>query len=216
MQSGNLYVYGVNSPIQFKDTTGQNIAYVMSELAEFFPAFMTGVASAIVAIKAAIASAASVIGAFVGILAGIAIVDYLIHEIEAHAKAAEDVRAWAKAAEGIQKEELRDNSVYIITNASSEVVYVGRTSNYARRQYSHQEAPNSKYKKEEGYSMKVVATGMTLPESRALEQILIVAFSLEALNNVINSIAEMKWDQFLEEFNRMCTLVGCAYDDLLS
>ena len=64
--------------------------------------------------------------------------------------------------------------------------------------------------------MKVVATGMTLPESRALEQILIVAFSLEALNNVINSIAEMKWDQFLEEFNRMCTLVGCAYDDLLS
>ena len=216
MQSGNLYVYGVNSPIQFKDTTGQNIAYVMSELAEFFPAFMTGVASAIVAIKAAIASAASVIGAFVGILAGIAIVDYLIHEIEAHAKAAEDVREWAKAAEGIQKEELRDNSVYIITNASSEVVYVGRTSNYARRQYSHQEAPNSKYKRKDGYSMKVVATGMTLPESRALEQILIVAFSLEALNNVINSIAEMKWDQFWEEFNRMCTLVGCAYDDLLS
>jgi hypothetical protein len=53
-----------------------------------------------------------------------------------------------------------------------------------------------------------VATGMTLDESRTLEQTLITAYTLDALNNSINSIAEGKWGNFVYEFNRANRLIS--------
>lgn len=45
-----------------------------------------------------------------------------------------------------------------------------------------------------------VATNLSLNEARALEQTLITAFTLEALYNMINSIASAKLNKFEYEF----------------
>ena len=56
--------------------------------------------------------------------------------------------------------------------------------------------------------MSMVATGITHDESRVLEQGLICAYTLEALNNSINSIARNNWNKFDYEVARIPTLLG--------
>ena len=58
-----------------------------------------------------------------------------------------------------------------------------------------------------------IATNLTRKEARALEQSLIAAYTIGALNNAINSIAESKWDDFTYEFERANSLISGLYDD---
>ena len=60
--------------------------------------------------------------------------------------------------------------------------------------------------------MVIVKTDMTIEEARALEQALITAFTLDALNNIYNSIAKAKWDQFSEEIMRIEKLWSSALE----
>jgi len=64
-----------------------------------------------------------------------------------------------------------------------------------------------------------IATGMTYREARAMEQTLIameqtliIAFELEALYNVINSISAKKWGNFTKEFARAASILSSAFD----
>ena len=54
---------------------------------------------------------------------------------------------------------------------------------------------------------------MSYRQARATEQILIIAYGLQALNNCINSIRDKKWGKFVKEFNRAASILSSAYDD---
>jgi len=46
-----------------------------------------------------------------------------------------------------------------------------------------------------------------------MEQTLIIAYGLQALDNCINSIIYNKWGKFVKEFNRAASILSSAYDD---
>ena len=60
--------------------------------------------------------------------------------------------------------------------------------------------------------MMPIATGLSLGEARALEQSLIVAYGLDTLKNMINSISPKKWNTFKSEFNQMRSLIDSWKD----
>jgi hypothetical protein len=60
--------------------------------------------------------------------------------------------------------------------------------------------------------MDPIATGLTKDEARALEQTLITAYTLDALDNAINSIAEAKWGNFADQMERVENLISSTYD----
>lgn len=117
------------------------------------------------------------------------------------------------------EEKDNSNTVYVICDKknSNEVVYVGRTSRFFKRRYSHQDYARPEYNRtvrfpREKYVMIIVANDLTLKESRALEEMLIVAFTFDALENVIHSIGEWNYYKFNNEFERMGKLIECGFN----
>ncbi len=94
---------------------------------------------------------------------------------------------------------------------TTDVVYVSRTCDYLKRQYSHQLKKNANYPKTE-YTMIPIATGLTLSEARALEQTIITAYGIDTLNNMINSISLKKWSYFKHELAQMKNLIKASFD----
>ena len=57
------------------------------------------------------------------------------------------------------------------------------------------------------FNLIVVETDLSRPMARSLEQVLIMSFTLDALENKINAIAEGRYDDFVEELDRARTLI---------
>ena len=216
----NLYTYCYNSPLSYTDSSGNRpIPFdynLIPKLADALPWIIGGIAAGMESIKTAIATSwvpiVSVVAVGVAAVSIIAVVKQAI-ELE---KAAENTRVWVDAqikAGGVDENNLRDHSVYIITNNNTmKVEYVGRTVNYYSRQYNHQRSINAIYPMAD-YTMLPVATGLTYREARAFEQALITAYTLEALNNMRHSISPSKWKQFEYEFKRAANLMSSYFDD---
>ena len=104
---------------------------------------------------------------------------------------------------GIDPNSLRNYTVYIIVKKGTiDVVYVGITKRYLSRKSQHKNRfPES------CFTMMPIATGLTKNEARAMEQIIISAYTLKTLENMINSILPKKWSIFNSEFNQMCSLM---------
>lgn len=102
--------------------------------------------------------------------------------------------------------------MYVICNTAGEVVYVGRTSNYLQRQRAHQVYKNPKTGEVtypmSAYIMYPIVTNLSLKEARTMEQTLITAYTLDSLNNAINSIAEKNWEQFANEAYKMAKFIN--------
>ena len=100
-----------------------------------------------------------------------------------------NARNWARQQVGtISSNDTRNHTVYVIQRRGiDDIWYVGRTIDYTSRQRSHQRGVNARFP-ETNYRMSPIATNLTGSEARALEQTLIAAFTLDALNNKINSI----------------------------
>ena len=64
-----------------------------------------------------------------------------------------------------EKTSKRNNSVYVLKDDTGTVQYVGRTSNLDKREAAHRANPART-----GLKMEVIASGLNLRESRALEQ----------------------------------------------
>lgn len=62
------------------------------------------------------------------------------------------------------------------------------------------------------YDIWPIAAGLTLAQSRALEQTLITAYTFDTLNNILNSIAPSKWGKLANEFAQMQSLLK-SYTD---
>lgn len=57
-----------------------------------------------------------------------------------------------------------------------------------------------------------IVTGLSRADARALEQALINAYTLEALENMINSIAWENWGKFTDSFGRVTTLISSNFE----
>lgn len=60
--------------------------------------------------------------------------------------------------------------------------------------------------------MMPISTGLSKAQARVMEQTIITAYTLDSLNNVINSISPKKWNNFITEFNQISTLIQSWID----
>lgn len=112
-----------------------------------------------------------------------------------HPKAAETaVEVVSEALTSIE-ETLCGNSVYVLKDDAGTVQYVGRTNNIERREKAHKANPARA-----GLHMEVVASGLTLPAARALEQAGMAYYhtinTKNKMNNQINGVAPKYWGEF--------------------
>jgi predicted GIY-YIG superfamily endonuclease len=96
------------------------------------------------------------------------------------------------------------NSVYILVDKALDVHYVGRTNDPRRREREHKSFLSTK----KNYDMTVVMTGLDKNSARAWEQILISAYTLDALDNARREIAVANVGKFATEFNRAVEIMG--------
>ena len=215
-QSTALYTYSMGDPVNCSDPDGENAGLasgILNSASGFFDALaavLPGLLPAlgiVVGILGAITFVYEVISWLIDSIANL--ISAAIDAVSEYMEAAEEAKIWVRAqidAGGVDENNLKDHSIYVILDKSTdEVVYVGRTSNFAARYYAHQRSKNARFS-DKLYTMLPIATGMTLDEARALEQLLISAYTLDALCNSINSIAERNWSKFEYEFERVQTL----------
>ena len=99
----------------------------------------------------------------------------------------------------------RDQSVYVMRDkTTNEVQYVGRTNNPGRRQSEHAKDP----KKANLQPMEVKFTGLTKVEARAMEQVLISAYSLDNLCNARREIAVGNVGGFAGKIGNVISIFG--------
>ena len=218
VQSGNLYAYCMNNPIAFIDRSGRNAAALqwVPSLSDALPWIIDAATAGMTSLGTAIVSSWNPPVAAIAATVAIGALALVIDQAVAYAAEAEQAKAWVNtkiSARSLSSKDLRSNSVYVIVDRSyQQVWYVGITRNFSKRQATHQSGKSAKYPSAE-YEMIPVATGMTRNEARALEQALITAYTLEALNNMINSIAPSKWENFTYEFSRANSLISGYFTD---
>ena len=204
MQSGNLYVYCTNSPVMYSDPSGQTATE--EALSSLYNWLITAwwipfVDGPIPVAEIALAVVTTILVVDVG-------ASYLAD--------AAQTRAWVVnkiETGGENKNNLKNHSVYVIyETGTTDVWYVGRTSNYEARQKAHQRSggrfPSAQF------TMIPVKTGLSLEDARALEETLICAFLADlCFQNAIHSIARKKWSKFEKNFQRASSLIGALLDD---
>ena len=99
------------------------------------------------------------------------------------------------AEKAVEKTAKRNNSVYVLKDDAGTVQYVGRTNNVDKRRAAHSANPARA-----GLEMEVIASGLNLPESRALEQAGMAYYhtinTANKMNNQINSVSPKYWGAF--------------------
>ena len=229
--NSNLFVYCNNNPVNdsdivvFNGLAGTWNTTFNPDIIIYLSGLITEVLLVIEGLKASLASLLAtwevpILNICMAIVCVILVVIVVQQFIALEEKATEivDIVNEAVRKKGVTSSQFKDNSVYVITDKENdnEVTYIGRTSNFKARQTAHQRLYNPKYGgirfPMSRYTMLVVATGLTLAESKALEEALIVAFTLDALQNAIHSIGEWNYDKFEDEFERMGQLIECGFN----
>jgi len=201
----------MHDPVNFIDPSGTVAVpwHAMKPLAGLLPGLVVAVAAKTVSIKAA---ATTFWIPFIGkaaIAAAVAATGVVVYQTASYMIAANTARSWALdqvAAGGINPNNLSRNSVYVLFDHNrNEVFYVGRTRHFATRKSAHNRDPRFAGRE---FDMFAVHTNMLLEEARVLEQALISAFTLDALTNMMNSIAPHRWGEFMAEFERIQLLLS--------
>ena len=211
----NLYTYCWNSAENNYDSTGYYTTplvlrdSIITLMSGALTGIMTSISASMASIKVAIATSwfipvciAATAIAIVGII-------YAVNKVMALSISAATTISAVKA--NIKKGGVRPgggHTVYVIARKGTyDVVYVGRTCNFTKRQLAHQKRfPKTQY------TMYAVKTGLSLRQARALEQSIITGYSIDTLKNMINSISPKKWGTFKEEFAQMGTLIQSWID----
>lgn len=198
----NAFCYCTNSPVSLFDPDG-----TMALSAVAAEAFIAGMGIAVAPVLTAIIGLTVVIGLGIGIGAAMAT---LIKTVEAtaeavrihHDTAAHIIESIEKIK--IEEDQTYDNSIYVLKDKENNVHYVGITNEVGRRAAEHKR--DKIHPGRSNYDMVVIATGLSKEEARTGEQVLISAYTLEALDNARREIAVRNIHKFLNEIHRIAEL----------
>ena len=190
----NLFAYCLNNPVNLSDEAGAwpkwSQIFIGVAIVAVAVAVTAATFGAAVPALAAAAGGGAVIG---GASAGAATV-----ATGAMAAAGITTAAAATAAvaeKTVERASKRNNTVYALVDDDNVVQYVGRTNNVQRRKNAHSANPARS-----GLRMDILASDLTLEESRALEQAGMAYYhtinTANKMNNQINSVAPKYWDKF--------------------
>ncbi len=160
IRGGNLFSYCFNNPVNMNDLPGNwpKLSTIFTAVA-VVAAVVAAVAITVVTYGAAAPALAAVGGM---VISSAAVTTSLTIAAVATAVTIGATTA-AHVAERIEKKtERRNNSVYVLRDATGTVQYVGRTNNVAARKAAHDANPART-----GLEMEVIASGLNLPEARA-------------------------------------------------
>lgn len=201
VQGTNMFAYCFNNPVNMSDPTGNwpklsTIFTVVAVAAVAVAAVAVTVATCGAAAPALAVAGGGIIG---GISAGAAATAASVATgamIVAGVSTAAAVTS-AAAEKAVEKTAKRNNSVYVLKDDAGTVQYVGRTNNVDKRRTAHSANPARA-----GLEMEVIASGLNLPESRALEQAGMAYYhtinTANKMNNQINSVSPKYWGAFKE------------------
>jgi len=227
MQSSNLFLYCMNNPLFFADSTGYFADPVSGAVGSVI--FLLWVIISYVSVGAMIAtvidgitSAVNSIRNFINSVnpfsrgTSIAMADKLLvieaaammDAISANVATADQAMAWVNAQIDRNLDQHQGgHSVYVIRHRETQRVwYVGRTSRWSSREYYHFRRPDHKFDPNV-YEMLPVEVGLTLLQATIREQTLISAFTIDALRNQINAMSESRQIEFADELARMTSLI---------
>ena len=201
VQGTNMFAYCFNNPVNMSDPTGNwpklsTIFTVVAVAAVAVAAVAVTVATCGAAAPALAVAGGGIIG---GISAGaaataasVATGAMIVAGVSTAAAATSSV-----AEKAVEKTAKRNNSVYVLKDDTGTVQYVGRTNDVDRRRAAHSNNPART-----GLRMEVVASELSLPEARALEQAGMAYHhtinTANRMNNQINSVAPKYWGAFKE------------------
>ena len=201
VQGTNMFAYCFNNPVNMSDPTGNwpklsTIFTVVAAAAVAVAAVAVTVATCGAAAPALAVAGGGIIG---GISAGAAATAASVATgamIVAGVSTAAAVTS-VVAEKAVEKTAKRNNSVYVLKDDAGTVQYVGRTNNVDKRRAAHSANPARA-----GLEMEVIASGLNLPESRALEQAGMAYYhtinTANKMNNQINSVSPKYWGAFKE------------------
>ena len=202
----NPYCYCANAPIAAFDPNG---TWFLTALAAGASAIVksaiSAAATAVVSAVAPIAIGVVAVAAAVGLaVLCVSAIKTTIETVEkCHSVATSIVKA-VESVEEISKEDTYGNSIYVLHDDNNVVHYVGITNNVARRAREHLTDPH--HPQRANYKMKVVATGLSRPAARIGEQVLISAYTMDALENARREIAVRNLPKFSKELRRIAEL----------
>ena len=197
----NLFTYCFNNPVNMSDPAGNwpklsTIFIVVAVTAVAVAAVAVTVATCGAAAPALAVAGGGIIG---GISAGAAATAASVATgatIVAVVSTTAAVTS-AVAEKTVEKTARRNNSVYVLKDDTGTVQYVGRTNDVDRRRAAHSANPARA-----GLEMEVIASGLNLTESRALEQAGMAYYhtinTANKMNNQINSVSPKYWGAFKE------------------
>ena len=187
--SYNLFSYCGNNPVNRADHSGNAV----------------GLAVAYAFMKAAFISL--VVLTVYAVVSQPSVQRSIQNGIEATAKAVKTV-----VENGKKKLTERNHSVYVMRDKKNKrVEYVGRSVDTVRRQKQHDKDP----RKDHLFPLEVKVTDLTLPEARAVEQVLISAYALENLDNARREIAVGNVAGFQENMGRIVQIFQNSTEDEL-
>ena len=192
-----MYAYCGNNPINFVDFSGESF----KAIAIFLGGLWTGALAEPTPAGEIVAGVITVIGA-------VAVVAELSNRNDETSSIVKD------AVETIENIALLNNqSVYVLCDTNNIVRYVGRTNDPIRRNYEHKH--DSKHLERKNYTMKVVATNLSVLEAKATEQVIISAYTLSYLDNARREIAVGNIGKYKDYMEAIVEIFGSAAEDEL-
>ena len=199
-QTANLYAYVMNNPIRFVDPSGESavpigkVAFISKAATVSLLAYAATPQG-----QQAFTHMATSLGQTINDMGA-----FLASQHDTRTTTINFVNNIINSNNWIRNSDAFDNSVYVLVNRDrdNEVRYVGRTINPNIRESHHRRSPTKGH-----LNMVIVMTGLDRDSARVWEQILISAYTLEALDNARNEIAARNIASFNHEIVRAMAIM---------
>lgn len=208
----NLYSDCFNNPVNMSDPSGSWPSWSQIFTGIAIAAVAVAAVAAVVATAGAVAPALAAAGGGIigGISAGAAATAAIV---ATGAMVVAGVSATAAVVTSVVENTsyrgpTRDQTVYKLVDDKGETKYVGRTNNPTRRANEHKKSPGKS-----NLEMVKIESGLTKIEARAMEQIVISAYTLDNLTNARREIAVGNVSGFAGKIGNVISIFGGAVED---